>query len=135
MSFFNFQLKYFPNKNLSKCRIKKIRRSDPCTYMKQEDVQLWNPVYCFRTPGTLRYIWIGTPHHACIALVYTHLEAILCRTIDHKWSPAIHIALAVPLIYQNFKLCFFFKNYWGGDRRPCRSFADTLASTCILLRQ
>ena len=54
---------------------------------------IWNPVYCFRTPGTLRYIWIGTPH---VALVYTHLEATLCRTIDHRWSLAI--ALAVPFI-------------------------------------
>ena len=38
------------------------------------DVQLWNPVYCFRIPGTLRYIWKGTPH---VALVYTHSEPTL----------------------------------------------------------
>ena len=62
-------------------------------YMKQRDVQLWNPVYCFRTPGTLRAIWIGTPH---VAIVYTHLEAPICRTIDYRWSFAI--ALAVPFI-------------------------------------
>ena len=52
-------------------------------------------LYCFRTPGTLRYIWIGTPH---VALEYTHLEATLCRTIHHRWSLAIHVALAVPPI-------------------------------------
>ena len=114
-SFFNFQMEYFPNKNLSKCRFKKIRRDDPCTYMKQGDVQLWNPVYCFRTTGTVRY----TPH---IALVYTYLEATLRRTID-RWS--LVVALTVPFI-KTFNLCFyylflfFFRNYWGGDRRPCR---------------
>ena len=94
--------------------------------MKQGYVQLWHPVYCFRTPGTLRYIWIGTPQ---VALVYTHLElATLCRTIDHRWSLAI--ALAVPFL-KTFKLCFinfFSQNYWGGDRRPCRPFADALDS-------
>ena len=61
--------------------------------MKQGDVQFWSPVNCFRTPGTLRDIWIGTTH---VALVYTHLEATLCRTIDHMRSLAI--AHAVPLL-------------------------------------
>ena len=99
--------------------------------MEQVDVQLWNPVYCFHTPGTLRYIWIGftgTPH---VALVYTHSEVTLCRTIDHRGSLAI--ALVVQFL-KTFKLCFiysfFFQNYWGGDRRPCRPFADALVSFC-----
>ena len=62
----------------------------------------WNPVYCFRIQGTLRYIWIDTPH---VALLYTDLEATLCRTIDHMWSLAI--ALAVPFI-KTFKLyCYY----------------------------
>ena len=34
-SFFFFQTEYFPNENFSKCRVKKIRRGDPCAYMKQ----------------------------------------------------------------------------------------------------
>ena len=62
----------------------------------------WSPVYCFRTPGTLRDIWIGTTH---VALVYTHLEATLCRTIDHMRSLAIAHAV---LFIKTYKLCFYY---------------------------
>ena len=61
--FLNFQTEYFPNKNLSKCCFKKIRRDDPCIYMK-------HIMYCFCTPRTLRYtevyiwIYVGTAHVA-----------------------------------------------------------------------
>ena len=98
-------------------------RGDICTYMKQGDVQLWNPVYCFRTSGTLRYIWIRTPH---VAFVYTRL----CRTIDHRWS--LSIALAVPFIktFKYLLIFFFFSKLFGRRppplpplcRRPCITF-------------
>ena len=69
------------------------------------------------------YMDLYTPRCA----VYTHLETILCRIIDHRYPLAIHVALAVPFI-KTFKLCFYyllpiFQKYWGGGRRP---FADAL---------
>ena len=49
-----------------------------------------------------REIWIGTTH---VALVYTHLEATLCCTIDHMRSLAIAHAV---LFIKTFKLCFYY---------------------------
>ena len=49
----------------------KIRRDDPCTSMKQGDVQLYmEPCVLFpHTRYTEVYIMIGTPH---VVLVYSH---------------------------------------------------------------
>ena len=62
---------------------------------------IMEPCVVFPHPRYIEvYIWIGTTH---VALVYTHSEATLCRTINHRWSLAI--ALPVPFL-KTFKLCF-----------------------------
>ena len=74
----------------------------------------WSPVYCFRTPGTLRDIWIGTTH---VALVYTHLEATLCRTIAHMWSLAIALAV-FQVMFLLFIYLIFFKIIGAATAAP-----------------
>ena len=80
------------------------------------------------TRCTLRYIWIGTPH---VALVYTHLEATRCRTIDHRCMVTCD-SIRRP-ISQNFQVMFllfiiFFKIIGAATTAPVAPLPTPLQS-------